>query len=119
MTGDAFDTLLTSGYPPKPLADLSTDIVARAGNTPEARASIRDLLETYLRHPEWIPEFEHALASADPLHAVSATTARLSANDADTEVREWLNAFHLTLVNANRQQDDDIVLEVLDKLTGF
>lgn len=119
MTGDAFDALLASGQLPKPLADLSADFVARAGDTVEARESMRDTLETYLRHPEWTPEFERALAAAEKFPAVSATAARLGADGADAEVRTWLNAFHLALLSADREEDDDVVLEVLDELTGF
>lgn len=116
---DALDGLLASGRLPEPLAVLAADFVARAGNTEAARESMRGTLETYLRHPEWTPLFEAALASADRFQAVSATAARLIADGTGTEVQDWLNAFHLALMSEDRERDDDVVLEVLDDLTGF
>jgi hypothetical protein len=120
MTADGLDGLLTSGRLPDPLAALAGDFVTRAGNTDDARESIRGTLETYLSHPEWTVEFERALASDDQFRAVSDTAAGLVADGADPDqVQSWLNGFHLALMSEQREQDDDVVLEVLDELTGF
>jgi hypothetical protein len=114
------DELLASGRLSAPLAALASDVVARAGNTAEARDSMRDTLATYLRYPEWTDEFERALASADQFHAASDAVARLIAAGADPELLPvWLNAFHLELLSQDRDQDDDVVLEVIDQLVGF
>jgi hypothetical protein len=103
-----------------PFAALVSDFVARAGNTAEARESMRDTLATYLRYPEWTDEFERALTSDDPLGAVSSVAARLVALGADPAlVPVWLNAFHLSLLSQERDADDDVVLEVIDELVGF
>ena len=114
------DELLASGRLSAPLAALASDFVARAGNTALARESMRDRLATYLRYPEWTDEFERALASEDQFRAASDAAARLIAAGADPELLVvWLNAFHIDLMSQDREQDDDVILEVLDQLTGF
>jgi hypothetical protein len=114
------DELLASGRLSAPLTALASDFVARAGNTTEARDSMRDTLATYLRYPEWTDEFERALTSDDRFAAVSDAAARLIAAGADPAlVPVWLNAFHLELLSQDREQDDDVVLEVIDQLLGF
>jgi len=114
------DELLASGRLSAPLAALASDFVARAGNTTEARESMGDTLATYLRYPEWTDEFERALTSDDQFGAVSDAAARLIAAGADPELLPvWLNAFHLDLMSQDREQDDDVVLEVIDQLVGF
>jgi hypothetical protein len=112
--------LLASGRLPEPLTALAADFVTRAGDTDNARESMHTVLATYLRHPQWTPEFERALTSDDRFHAVSDLAARLIADGAGPdEVRRWLNGFHLALLSERRDEDDDVVLEVLDQLAGF
>jgi hypothetical protein len=58
--------------------------------------------------------------SEDHFRAVSDAAARLIAAGADPELLPvWLNAFHLDLLSQDREQDDDVVLEVIDQLVGF
>jgi len=48
------------------------------------------------------------------------TASGLIATGADpAQVKAWLDAFHLHLLSQDREQDDDVVLEVLDELVGF
>lgn len=117
---DALDELLASGRLPDEFATLAADFAARAGNTADARSSLRDTLTTYLAYPAWRTEFEAALTSHDRFRAVSDTAAGLVAAGADpAHVRVWLNAFHLALMSQDRDEEDDVVLEVLDTLVGF
>lgn len=117
---DGLDDLLDSESLPPELATTAADVVARAGNTAEARESMRHTLDAYLRHPEWEAEFERALTSKQQLRDVSATAADLISRGADPDqLKAWLNAFHLHLMSQDREQDDDVVLEALDELVGF
>jgi len=114
------DALLASGRLPDALTALATDFVTRAGNTYDARELIRTSLTTYLDHPQWIPGFERALTADDRFRAASDTADRLIADGAAPDLlRRWLNGFHLALLSENREQDDDVILEVLDRLAGF
>jgi hypothetical protein len=68
----------------------------------------------------WEDEFEQAPASAEPLKDLSDRVSALIEGGADREqVRQRLEAFHVQLADAGRDDDDDVVLEVLDFLTGW
>jgi hypothetical protein len=68
----------------------------------------------------WDDEFEQALASADPLRDLSDRVSALVEGGTDREeLRQRLESFHVRLAEAGRDDDDDVVLEVLDFLTGW
>lgn len=71
-------------------------------------------------NPHWINDFEHALASNDPTGHLRTAVAELVAAGADREVvQAQLESLRLQLRNQNRDAEDDVVLEVLDFLTGW
>lgn len=114
--GDRINEILASGVMPDQLAATIVEFVGR-GTDPNHMLT---LLDAYLRHPEWETDFEQALASAEKFTRLSTVTAELMSKGADVhQVRFRLEAFHLQLVSQNREQDDDVVLEVLDELVGF
>lgn len=68
----------------------------------------------------WEEEFEQALASPDPLRRLSDKVRELVDGGADREaLRQRLEAFHVALADAGRDDEDDVVLDVLDFLTGW
>ncbi|HEU5159764.1 MAG TPA: hypothetical protein VFU43_22405 [Streptosporangiaceae bacterium] len=75
--------------------------------------------KTYDRS-SWFEEFENALGSSDATQALRGTVARILAADNDREqVRLALEEFRVALREQNRESDEDVVLEVLDFLTGW
>ena len=92
------------------------DFLSRGTN----RVHMTSLLEAYLRHPEWEEDFERALDSAqNPDALVEAVVALLNAGADRALVRNRLEAFHLQLMSQDRDEDDDTVLEVLDRMTQY
>jgi hypothetical protein len=68
----------------------------------------------------WEDEFESALAAAEPLQHLSGKVSEFLEAGADREeLRVRLEAFHVKLADAGREDDDDVVLEVLDYMTGW
>lgn len=65
-------------------------------------------------------DFNQALASARPYEALRSLIKRLLDQGADrNELRLTLESFRVELRAASRDADDDVVLEVLDDLTGW
>lgn len=71
-------------------------------------------------NPAWINEFETALRSRQPTQQLREVVARLlrAGHDRIT-IQQSLEQFRLTLREADREADEDVVLEVLDFLTGW
>lgn len=68
----------------------------------------------------WVEDFERSLTSPDPTERLRAVVADLIAAGADRErVQEQLELFRGQLRSHDRDADEDIVLEVLDFLTGW
>ena len=68
----------------------------------------------------WFADFEAALRSAKPTESLRDTVARLLDSGNDREViQQSLEQFRLVLREADREAAEDVVLEVLDFLTGW
>lgn len=101
---------------PEPLADTVSDLLARGTD----RDHLTRLVDAYLRHPEWEADFERALAEEEQPDALADAVVSLLNSGADrTDVRHRLEAFHLQLLAEDRDEDDDVVLDVLDRLTEY
>lgn len=110
------EDVIPAGEIPPDLAATIRDLLAR-GTDP---AHLRRLLDAFQLHREWEHEFERALSEPDPGDKLRDSVSFLIAGGAGRDqVRCRLEAFHLQLVSQDRDEDDDLVLDVLDSLTDF
>lgn len=116
MSADDLTTALADPRLPRPMADLMADFASR-GTDP---AHLVDLVTAYLAHPEWEQDFDRALTSADHSDDAADVAVSLLTGGADREqLTHWLGAHRFHLMSEDRDEEDDLVLEVLDRLTGF
>lgn len=69
---------------------------------------------------EWPTAYEQALADPDP--TIALRTAVLHAREAGTDrdtIQRQLTALRVHLQHADRDADEDVVLEVMDFLAGW
>jgi hypothetical protein len=69
---------------------------------------------------EWPTAYEQALVDPDPTDALrtAVVQAREAGTDRDT-IQRHLTALRVHLQQADRDADEDVVLEVMDFLTGW
>jgi hypothetical protein len=66
-------------------------------------------------------EFEQALREPGPRmeHLLAKVKARLAKGDSKAEVLSALQSYRQELIDAQRDEDEDVVLEVMDFVVGW
>lgn len=84
------------------------------------RGHVMCLLDAYRAHRDWELDFERSLTQDMTGKELSRLVQAMIADGADrTALRYRLEAFALQLRDQDREPDDDVVLEVLDRLMGW
>ena len=67
------------------------------------------------------PEFEQALREPGPRmeHLLAAVKGRLAQGESKADVLSALKRFRQELIDAGRDEDEDVVLEVMDFVVGW
>jgi hypothetical protein len=117
---DELGVLLVSGKLTPELAAIAQGLASGGGDNAESRASLANILNACLRHPEWEPRVEEALAAGCPVDTVyQAADALESAGNSHDEVLNWLMGFLLVLRSQGREADEDNLMDMLDFFSGW